>query len=369
MILLIVSRKKHLLNELTEHQFHYDNLLASRSETEKELINLKQHIENITRNELKEMQNSILSSIEEKLENITFSVNSFSLDIQIDTRRIEQAIKQMGKIVTCKIPKYSEMKTLVVAVKSELKAPRGVALEDGSDLIFVCGNFNSCVKVFDSTCQFVNDFGSNQLYRPWGILLHEDHIYVTDLDKCTLLKYQRSNYQFLLSVGKKGSDSGEFNCPCQLAIGPDECLYVPENENNRISVLDTDLNFNRHFEHEKVISPVDVKFNEEEMFVLSSKSIRVVNSFNIDGDLIKSFAFNVKFVAYFFTIDCIGNIVVSLCGEHSVVVFNRDGKVLYSIAKDGHEKGCLHFPYGICITRNGNLIVASDNRNYGLQIF
>ena len=112
-----------------------------------------------------------------------------------------------------------------------------------------------------------------------------------------------------------------------------------------------------------------MKFNEEEMFVLSSKSIRVVNSFNIDGDLIKSFAFNVKFVAYFFTIDCIGNIVVSLCGEHSVVVFNRDGKVLYSIAKDGHEKGCLHFPYGICITRNGNLIVASDNRNYGLQIF
>ena len=375
-IQLVHRRKQCLLVDLREYRFQYDNLVANKSETEKELLNFKQHTENLAANELKGMQDSILSDIEEKLDNLTFSVNSFKLDFQINTRSIQREINMLGMIVAIeyKIPNYSEMETPIVAVGKrgkeihELDGPRGVAFEDESELIFVCDNSNSCVKVFDSTCQFVNYFGSDQLYRPWGILLHKSHIYVTDLDKCTLLKYQRSNYQFLLSVGKKGSDSGEFNCPCQLAIGPDECLYVPENENNRISVLDTDLNFNRHFKHEKVINPVDVKFSQGKMFVLTSKSAQIVNSFNLDGEHVDSYSFTNEVNTFFFTIDCVGNIVFSHYFDHSVDVI-RQGKMLHSIGNVGYEKGEFYFPYGVCTTRNGNLIVTSNNINYGLQIF
>ena len=372
-IQLILSRKKCLLIELSDYRFRYDNLVANRSNIEKELLKLKRLTEDLTLNELKEMQDKMLSDIEDRLKNINLTVTSFKLDFHMDTHMIKREIKKLGKIVACKIPKYSGMKTPVVAIgkkgkeRHELNAPRGIAFEDKSELIFVCDNFNSCVKVFKSTGEFVNDFGSKELYRPWGILLHEDHIYVTDLDNCTLLKYQRSNYQFLLSVGKKGSGSGDFNCPGQLAIGHDQCVYVPERENNRISVLDTELNFKRYFKHENIVSPVDVKFTEDTMYILNSKSDHSFNSFNFDGDLIGSF--RVKAVSYFFTIDCIGNRVFSLCGDHSVLVVHRDRKLLCSIGKEGNEKGELHFPYGICTTRNGNLIVASDNMNYGLQIF
>ena len=267
------------------------------------------------------------------------------------------------------------MKTPQVAVakqgkrKSELDVPRGVAFEDESGLIFVCDSCNSCVKVFDSTGEFVNDFGSNELMSPWGILLHKNHIYVTDLDKCTLLKYQRSNYQFLLSVRKKGPGNGIFNCPGQLAIGPDQCLYVPELENNRISVLDTELNFKNHFKHRNIVKPADVRFIEDTMFVLTSVKIQTINSFNLDGVLIKCSSLNVEGIVYFFTIDCIGNILISDMIGHSVVVFSTNGELLSTIGSEGNDKGEFYLPFGICITRNGNLIVASNNLNYGLQIF
>ena len=158
-IKLILSRKKCLLVELADHRSRYDNLVANKSETEKELLNLRQHTEDITRNELKGIQDKLLSEIEDKLNKLTSSVTSFKLDIVIDTQGIERQIKQLGKIVKTKfkIPKYSVMETPVVAVgkkgsnkKHKLNEPRGVAFEDESGLIFVCDSCNSCVKVFSS---------------------------------------------------------------------------------------------------------------------------------------------------------------------------------------------------------------------------
>ena len=259
-IKLILSRKKCLLVELADHRSRYDNLVANKSETEKELLNLRQHTEDITRNELKEMQDKMLSDIEDKLSKLTSSVTSFELDFKVYIIRVRLEIRKLGKISTFNTPKYSKMKTLVVGVarqgkrRHELDQPRGVAFENKSGLIFVCDSCNSCVKVFDSTGEFVNDFGSKQLFRPWGILLHRNYIYVTDIEIGSLFKYQRSNYQFLLSVGKNGNDMGDFNCPGQLAIGHNGCLYIPERGNNRISVLDTKLNFKRHFKHENLLN-------------------------------------------------------------------------------------------------------------------
>ena len=74
-IQLVHRRKQCLLVDLREYRFQYDNLVANKSETEKELLNFKQHTENLAANELKGMQDSILSDIEEKLDNHTQHVN------------------------------------------------------------------------------------------------------------------------------------------------------------------------------------------------------------------------------------------------------------------------------------------------------
>ena len=378
LIKLIVDRKLDLFLELAAHEYQYDNLVSSKSATEKELLNLKQRTENITKNELKEIQDQTISEVEEKLRKLTLSVESFGLDFQSDSN-IEQEIKEFGKIVkidkTRIVPEYSEMAIPLVAVgkkgneKHELDDPRGVALEEESQGIFVCDSSNSCVKVFDLSGKFVSDFGSNELVSPWGILLNRDDIYVTDKGKFSLLKYRRSDYKFLQSVGEKKSDTCQFRFPGQLAIGLDECLYVPDRENDTISVLDTDLNFKRHIQHESIVNPVDVKFTEGTMFVLSTNSTQFLSLFDLNGEFIRSCSSIDKVSAFFFTIDSIGNIVISRCGDHFVHVISYDGEFLCSVSEDGHEEGDLHYPFGIAISKYGDLVVVSNNENYGLQIF
>ena len=110
------------------------------------------------------------------------------------------------------------------------------------------------------------------------------------------------------------------------------------------------------------------------MLVLTAIITRTLCSFNLEGDLIKCFSLlKVEGIAYFFAIDCIGNVLISDLIDHSVFVFSRNGellKPLCTIGKEGDNIGELHSPYGICTTTgNGNLIVASNNKNYGLQIF
>ena len=224
--------------------------------------------------------------------------------------------------------------------------------------------------MFNSDGDFVDDFGNSELIRPWGILLHESSIYVTDIEKCSILKYRRDDFQFLKSVGKIGSGVDEFNTPGQLAIGPDQHLYVPEGENNRISVLDTELNFKRHFQHDIVVGPVDVKFINDQLLVLTTKSADNLHLLNTNVEYIRNImSFGVESVAFFFALDCFGFMLVPIWPKGMVFVYDHDGDLVFHIGEEGHEKGELYFPFGICTTNNGHMIVVSNNKNYGLQIF
>ncbi|KAI6658455.1 52 kDa repressor of the inhibitor of the protein kinase-like [Oopsacas minuta] len=119
LVQLIHSRKISLLTKLSDYRIEFDNLVASRIQTEKELHSMKQQIENVTANELKSMQDKFLSEIEEKLHKLTLSTTSFELDFQINSHIIEQGISKLGKIIKVSeliVPNYSVMKMPVVAV-------------------------------------------------------------------------------------------------------------------------------------------------------------------------------------------------------------------------------------------------------------
>ena len=241
---------------------------------------------------------------------------------------------------------------------------------ENSGLIFVCDSFNSMVKMFDSDGDFVDNFGYSELIRPWGILLHESSIYVTDIERCSVLKYHRDNLLFLKRVGKKGKGVDEFNTPGQLTMGPGQHLYVPESENNRISVLDTEFILQKYIQHDIVVGPVDVKFIKDQLLVLTTKSADNLHLLNANGDYIRNLiSIGDVCVAFFFTIDCFGFILVPIWPKGSVFVYDRDSDLVSIIAEEGHEKGELSFPFGICTTNKGNMIVVSNNKNYGLQMF
>ena len=61
-------------------------------------------------------------------------------------------------------------------------------------------------------------------------------------------------------------------------------------------------------------------------------------------------------------------IAVTDCGNHSVQIFNSDGKYLRSFGREGNKAGEFKYPRGITFHKNGNIFVA-DQYNNRIQIF
>ena len=78
------------------------------------------------------------------------------------------------------------------------------------------------------------------------ILVTEEHIFVTDIDRHKLIKMDK-NGTVLNSVGGEGSCSspGHFNFPNGLRQSKEKEIYVCDSDNYRIQVFDEDLNLIR----------------------------------------------------------------------------------------------------------------------------
>ena len=367
---VVRERKRTLLTQLSEFREEYDTLLSNRDKTEQELKSIKEHIETIKENDLKTMQQEFLSKIEEKIRKLRISTANYCIQFVCESRKLENKLSTLGELIKLdyKLPNYSEIVTPVVAVGKEGKfkfsEPRGIAFDEETQLIYACDMLNSRIKTVSMTGEFISEFGNNELVQPWGILLHKDSIYVTDIDQCAIFQFHLNTHQLVREVGKLGSRKSEFNIPRSLAIGPDGDLYVAENNNNRVSVLDVCLNFKRFIQHKTILSPQDVRFTESNLLILSLNSLHRVHLLTLQGEYLKSvISEESSSWTHFFCLDRANNILVSFSNKNLVQVYNEEGKLLHTIG-ESH----LGRPYGLTTTRSGRLIVVSDHKDHGLQI-
>ena len=368
---VVRERKRTLLTQLSEFREEYDTLLSNRDKTEQELKSTEEHIERIKENDLKKMQEKLLLEIEDNIQKLKLSTADHFIRFECESRELENKLSKLGELIKLdyKLPNYSEMLTPVVAVgkkgKDRFSSPRGIAFDEETQLIYVCDMSDSRVKIVSMTGEFISEFGRNELVQPWGILLHKNRIYVTDISKCAIFLLDINTHQLVRKVGKKGSRKCEFNDPMSLAIGPDGDLYVAEDDNNRISVLDVSLNFKRFIQHNSIISPQAVQFIASNMLILSFNSFHRVHLLTLQAEYLKSIiSIEPYLCTYFFCLDRAGNILVSNGKSNLVQVHNEEGKLLHIIGK-----GQLSRIYGLTTTKSGRLIVISEHPDYGLQIF
>ena len=370
---VVRERKRTLLTQLTEFREEYDTLLSNRDKTEQELKSTKEYIERIKENDLKKMQEKFLSEIEENIRKLKLSTADYFIQFECESRELENKLSTLGELIKLdyKLPNYSGMVTPVVAVgkrgkgKDEFNSPRGIAFDEGTQLIYVCDMLNSRIKIVSITGEFISEFGSNELVKPWGILLHKDSVYVTDWYQCAIFQFQINTHQLVGKVGKKGSRKGEFNTPRSLVIGSDGDLYVAEDNNNRISVLDVSLNFKRFIQHKTILFPQDVQFTESNMLILSKDSLHRVHLLTLQGEYLKSIiSIEQSLWIFFFCLDRANNILVSISDKNLVQVYNEEGKLFHTIVKCQFD-----WSYGLTTTRSGRLIVVSEHEDHGLQIF
>ena len=255
----------------------------------------------------------------------------------------------------------------------ELSYPQGIAIQEDTGQIFVSDWSNNRIQIFSKTGDFLNQFGNNDLINPCGILISDNTVYVTDYGHNALFLFTLEGLTVIKQVGREGSGFEEFHSPAQLALSPEQQFYVADSSNNRLQILNKDLDFKGSIEHSTMTSPMDIKFSKGQIFVLSRDDNPCVHVFSLNGDKIRSFISrnkeNLVEMAFFFCLDSHGNIVISDYSAHDIKVFSPEGELLHTLGEHGHTPGTFYHPTGIAIYNQSKLVCVSDNFYTDIYIF
>lgn len=144
---------------------------------------------------------------------------------------------------------------------SGLSQPVGVAV-DSNDRIWAVDNTNPGeIYLFNSSGSELASWspsGSGQLDGPQGIAVYRDsqdggtYVYVADSNNDRVVKFEytsnsSSGLVYVTAAGSSGSGSNGFNTPVDIAIDTCGNLWVTDQINNRVQVLDKNLNFKTRF--------------------------------------------------------------------------------------------------------------------------
>ena len=386
LILSLEQRRDQLLTDLRDRREEMRANQVASQHIELQIAETRTLLEEqLMHNKLHSMQERLVTELEATRAEIQANAPPpQDLKFLCDTRDLEGHISRLGEIVQLDIPPavpdYAAFLQPSVAVgkkgsaPGELNWPRGVTIEQASGHIYVADMPNSRIQIFSETGECLNQFGHQHLKEPWGILIYQDSIFVTDMRLHAIFRFKLSDLTMIKRVGKLGCGKKEFTLPRQLAISPNQLLYVPDDNNNRIQILSTDLAFKGSLRHPTMTEPVDVKFTNNEMFVLSYQDNPCIHVFTLSGEKSRSLVTRGGIGmqvsgAYFFCLDELNNIVISDSFADAIKVFSPAGELLHKIGQKGHQAGMFYKPFGIAILNNTKLLCVSKNKNFVLQIF
>ena len=158
--------------------------------------------------------------------------------------------------------------------------PRGVAINPATNHIYVAeGGYSfERVSIFSESGEYLNSYFHLEMRSLWGIAIHGNNVYITDLAHLRLVARQ----------GSRGSGLGQFDEPRQLSISTIGDVYIADTDNNRIQILDCSLQPKGEVTHQSMHRPYDVKYTPEEIYALSSDDSPCVHVFNHTGHKIRS---------------------------------------------------------------------------------
>ena len=228
----------------------------------------------------------------------------------------------------------------MINVLEGFNLPLGIAV-DNADRIYVGEQGRGGVTVFDQQWNRLNVFGQGdgEFLIPNDIAVDPQSgwIYVSDSGAHTIRVYAPDGF-LLSSFGGPGTGPGQFNFPAGLYISPIGELFVADQNNDRIQVLDRYGNF-----------------------------LRCIGGSG-------GFAFSKKFGRIQgLTGDSQGRLYVADAFQGYVQVFDSLGYVLSTVGSFGQGPGQLRTPMGLAIDIHNRLFVGSANNArvefFGLDSF
>ena len=273
---------------------------------------------------------------------------------------------------------YSLKKQPILAVgkketaNDELNAPKGLALDEPNQLIYIADCGNSRIQAVSFAGMFLKRFGQGILKQPWGIAVTEGSVFVTDISLHALLQFSKKDCKLVRRTGTEGGGEGQLNYPRGLCTDYNGDVYVADSSNDRVSVFSNDLNFMKHLVTRQLKTPSDVKVTPNSVVVLDW-SPNCIHFFSRSGDLLRSCVTQGRdgmvSSPWFFFLDPAENILISDWNRHRIKILSPSEQLIHEIGKRGHGRGELIWPSGICLSESGIIFVVSDNGNFSLQSF
>ena len=371
----LIARRDALLRELQQKK---ENYISKETTRRAALEELTQQIGSLSLkvNENRDLQQQTTDLYKQRMEHLQtptqlplpfFSTPTLS--------HLETQIAEFGEIKEWN-QDYSLKKRPVLAVgktgkaNDELYHPRGLALDEPNQLIYVADYGNDRVQVVSVTGKFLKRFGQGILQSPWGIAVSEDNVYVTDRDLYAVLQFRKKDYELVRRTGTEGE--GQLNYPKGLCIDYNGDVYVADTRNNRVSVFSKDLDFLKHLFTQQLWYPRDVKVTPSSVVVLDC-SPNCVHFFSRSDTLLRSCVTQgedgMVYNPEFFCLDPAGNVLITDYYRHNIKILSPSGQLMHTIGKKGHGRGELYYPRGICLSQTGTILVVSDNSGFSLQLF
>ena len=405
LIVCLNQRRVALLTTYRDTRAQIAARPIARARKEQELITCKiQTEQSLQMNELRETQERILAEIEQTLAEVRVPQPETRAVFRGNCGYLEQVIAGVGEVVEEEVPvivqevpiivqevpvivqevpvivqevpvvpQYEEMRPIVAVGKrgqapGELWNPRGIAIDENTNLIYVAEGLGSCrVSIFSETGEFINTFTHQDMRAPWGIAIHRDNLYVTDTGVHAVFQFKiEVDMRLVAKLGSEGSGMGEFNSPRGVTVSTNGDVFVADCNYHRIQILDDSLHFQREITHQRMQYPFDVKLTPDEVYVLCGNNCIFVLTYT--GNMIRSFDTlpgNNFLITPFFCLDAEQNIIVGDWYNINIKIITKEGTLLHNIqqAQDsGYQKG-------IALTKNLKIVTVYNDAPNQLTIY
>lgn len=230
--------------------------------------------------------------------------------------------------------------------------------------MYVVDGGSKSVKVFQEEELILNVTNEEHMSYPWDVCICNEKMFVTDGNNHCVLKFNVDG-SFLGKCGTKGNGNSQFNNPMGLSCLPSRMqIYVCDNDNNRIQILDLDLEWMNTLFEDEILAPRDVTVTGDDWLIILDEGDPCLHIYDYKRKLIGNYAGRGPgrnlINPFFITIDEDLNVIVTDFGSNMVKVFSlAQERFIYQIDNETFTGVEIKSPNGIHLDQNGRLIIAN----------
>ncbi|KAI6660453.1 RING finger protein nhl-1 [Oopsacas minuta] len=369
----IASRKEALLIQLEE--------IKEKNKQNIDLNNAIYQLEFTKESMLSSMSSNLLSTQKEQHRiSITRDINELKskrievlnlelLDLRCHMTKLQQEIANIQ--LTEVLPQYVNRTAPVIRTckrgvgMCEVKAPRAITVDINRNELYIADSGNSRIEVLNLDGNYCREIGNADLEEPSGVFYANNHVYVTDVNLDAVFKLRRDG-TCVERLKNPGSREGQLDSPTSLYV-MNSRVYVCDTNNNRIQVLNTNLNPLSSFGEGHLILPTDIKIRSGQIYVLTRDDNKM-HGFTMEGQHLWSLPLTGQerqiSVAFFFELDSNGNLIIPDPSGQCLKVFSNDYRLKQVLGRD-----TLYRPIGIVLAGDEQIITSCDSETNCIQVY